>query len=50
MAELQGRGQCPSTGDTAAHTSLVMDQVLAAYYGGREDEFWERAETWAGRR
>jgi hypothetical protein len=25
-----------------------MDQVLAAYYGGRDDAFWNRPETWPG--
>ena len=39
---LRGKGSCPSTGETAARTSRVMDQVLAAHYGGREDAFWER--------
>jgi predicted dehydrogenase len=40
---LRGAGTCPSTGESAARTSRVMDQVLAAYYGGREGAFWERA-------
>ncbi len=44
------RGECPSTGQTALRTSVVMDTVLCDYYGGREDRFWERAETWPGRR
>ncbi len=48
--DLLGRGTCPSTGDSARRTSAVMDQVLAAYYGGREDEFWRRPDTWPGRR
>jgi predicted dehydrogenase len=47
---LLGRGECPSTGETALRTSVVMDTVLSGYYGGREDRFWERAETWPGRR
>lgn len=48
--ELLGRGaKCPSTGETAARTSRVMDQVLSTYYGGREDAFWERPETWPGK-
>ena len=47
---LQGRGECPSTGESAARTSWVMDQVLSGYYGGREDEFWTRPESWPGRR
>jgi predicted dehydrogenase len=48
--QLHGRGQCPSTGVTAARTALVMDQVLADYYGGRDDAFWTRPEMWPGRR
>ncbi len=47
--ELLGRGMCPSTGESARRTSVVMDTVLADYYGGRGDEFWTRAETWPGR-
>jgi len=39
---LRGRGRCPSTGDTAARTSRVMDEVLAEFYRGRDDAFWER--------
>jgi 1,5-anhydro-D-fructose reductase (1,5-anhydro-D-mannitol-forming) len=48
--DLLGRGECPSTGESARRTSLVMDAVLADYYGGRGDEFWAREETWPGRR
>jgi len=48
--DLLGRGACPSTGGSARRTSQVMDTVLAAYYGGRDDEFWRRPETWPGRR
>ena len=43
-----GRGECPSTGYSAARTSRVMDVVLDGYYGGRADEFWLRPETWPG--
>ena len=39
---LRDRGTCPSTGETAARTSRVMDEVLAGFYGGRDDAFWER--------
>ena len=49
VEQLHGRGECPSTGVTASRTSKVMDQVLADYYGGRDDAFWMRPETWAGR-
>jgi predicted dehydrogenase len=30
--ELNGTGHCPSTGDSAARTTHVMDCILAAYY------------------
>ena len=47
--ELLGRGTCPSTGESARRTSAVMDRVLAGYYGGRDDAFWTRPDTWPGR-
>lgn len=47
--ELLGRGTCPSTGESARRTQLVMDRVLSDYYGGREDEFWKRPQAWPGR-
>ncbi len=47
--ELLGHGRCPSTGESARRTQVVMDRVLSDYYGGREDAFWLRAETWPGR-
>lgn len=47
---LQGRGACPSIGESAARTQRVMDIALERYYGGREDAFWTRPETWPGRR
>lgn len=48
--EISGRGECPSTGESALRTARVMDQVVDAYYGGRHDVFWERPDTWPGRR
>jgi predicted dehydrogenase len=48
--DLLGRGACPSTGESARRTSQVMDQALNGYYGGRQDEFWQRAAAWPGRR
>jgi predicted dehydrogenase len=48
--DLLGRGECPSTGESARRTSRVMDGVLDAYYGGRSDAFWERPQTWPGLR
>ena len=47
--ELLGRGTCPSTAESARRTQLVMDRMLADYYGGREDEFWQRPSSWPGR-
>jgi predicted dehydrogenase len=47
--ELRGEDTCPSTGETAARTSHVMDAALQDYYGGRGDEFWSRPNTWPGR-
>jgi predicted dehydrogenase len=47
---LLGRGSCPSTGESAARTSDVMDRALLGYYGSRDDGFWSRAERWPGRR
>jgi 1,5-anhydro-D-fructose reductase (1,5-anhydro-D-mannitol-forming) len=48
--ELRGRGRALSTGETALRTMEVMDTVLNAYYGGREDEFWTRPQSWPGKR
>ena len=48
--ELGDRGRCPSTGESALRTAAVMDAALEGYYGGRSDAFWERPETWPGRR
>jgi 1,5-anhydro-D-fructose reductase (1,5-anhydro-D-mannitol-forming) len=47
--DLLGRGTCPSTGESARRTNVVIDRVLAAYYGGRTDAFWARPQTWPGR-
>ncbi|HVS51074.1 MAG TPA: Gfo/Idh/MocA family oxidoreductase [Opitutaceae bacterium] len=48
--DLLGRGTCPSTAESARRTQLVMDRVLADYYGGREDAFWQRTQSWPGRK
>ena len=44
--QLNGGAPCPSTGVTAMRTQAVMDKVLDRYYGGRQDQFWLREETW----
>jgi predicted dehydrogenase len=31
--ELRGQGRCPSTGESGARTSLIMDRCLERYYG-----------------
>jgi 1,5-anhydro-D-fructose reductase (1,5-anhydro-D-mannitol-forming) len=47
--ELLGHdSSCPSTGRSALRASLVMDRILEGYYGGRDDDFWTRPETWPG--
>jgi 1,5-anhydro-D-fructose reductase (1,5-anhydro-D-mannitol-forming) len=33
--QLQGHGTCPSTGDSGARTTRVMDALLTSYYGTR---------------
>lgn len=48
--ELRGQGTALSTGETALRTMEVMDTVLNAYYGGREDAFWTRPQSWPGKR
>jgi len=32
--DLNGHGACPSTGETGARTTRVMDTLLASYYAG----------------
>lgn len=43
-------GSPPSTGESGARTSKVMDDALNSYYGGRQDAFWDRPYSWPGRR
>jgi hypothetical protein len=47
--ELVGTGRCASTGESALRTAKVMDHVASDYYGGRDDAFWDRPDTWPGR-
>ena len=47
--DLLGLGKCPSTGETALRTNRVLDNALSGFYGGREDAFWSRPESWPGR-
>ena len=48
--ELLGQGKSPSTGESGARTSKVMDTVLESYYGSRRDGFWTNPTSWPGRR
>jgi 1,5-anhydro-D-fructose reductase (1,5-anhydro-D-mannitol-forming) len=49
--ELLKRGPgCPSTARTALRASAVMDRILSGYYGGRDDDFWNRPSSWPGNR
>jgi 1,5-anhydro-D-fructose reductase (1,5-anhydro-D-mannitol-forming) len=41
--ELRGRGRCPSTGESAARTSWVMDRCLEGFYGGVQVDIGRRA-------
>jgi 1,5-anhydro-D-fructose reductase (1,5-anhydro-D-mannitol-forming) len=46
--ELGGKGRCASTGASALRASECLDRALEDYYGGRDDAFWLRPETWPG--
>lgn len=43
-----GLAKSPARMDNAIRTSEVMDEILNSYYGGRDDDFWLRSETWPG--
>eukprot|EP00802_Teleaulax_amphioxeia_P017557 Tamp_17718.p1 GENE.Tamp_17718~~Tamp_17718.p1 ORF type:complete len:337 (+),score=27.13 Tamp_17718:281-1291(+) len=38
----------PSRSDNALRTSAVLDAALTSFYGGRDDEFWARPDSWPG--
>ncbi|MFG0331839.1 MAG: Gfo/Idh/MocA family protein [Maioricimonas sp. JB049] len=46
---LLGRGECSSTGESAARTAAVMDRAVAGYYGNRGGRFWNAPHDWPGR-
>ena len=48
--ELRGQGIALSTGRSALRTMEAMDKVLSDYYGGRDDDFWNRESSWPGRK
>ena len=31
--EMNGKGKCPSTGESGSRTARVMDQILGEFYG-----------------
>lgn len=43
---LAGGGDVEDSADAALRTAELVDQVLAPYYGGRDDAFWTRPSTW----
>ncbi len=43
VADLRGGESAPSTGESAARTSRVMDVALERFYHGRDDAFWQRS-------
>jgi predicted dehydrogenase len=47
--DLLGLTTCPCTGTAARRATRCLDTALAGYYGGRDDAFWSRPETWPGR-
>jgi 1,5-anhydro-D-fructose reductase (1,5-anhydro-D-mannitol-forming) len=47
--QLEGRGPCPSTGESGARTTRVMDEILEDYYGPRGPDFWDNPDSWPGR-
>jgi len=46
--EEKGDLRSPARADNAIRTSEVLDSILSSYYGGRHDEYWQRAESWPG--
>ena len=44
VADLRGGEPAPSTGQSAARTSRVMDIALESFYHGRDDAFWNRSD------
>jgi 1,5-anhydro-D-fructose reductase (1,5-anhydro-D-mannitol-forming) len=47
--DLLGLGLCPCTGFAARRATRCLDAALSGYYGGRDDAFWLRPQTWPGR-
>lgn len=43
---LTGKHLNSCSGEEALETYRIMDVVLEKYYNGREDEFWNRKNSW----
>lgn len=43
---LTGVGTCPCTGEDALQTVYIIDKILTEFYNGREDDFWNRPDSW----
>lgn len=44
--DLEGAAAPTDSADAALRTARIVDKALAPYYGGREDAFWTRPQTW----
>ena len=40
----------PSKGENALRVAQALDAALTDFYGGRQDTFWDRADTWPGKK
>ena len=45
-----GVASCLSQSDNAIRTQKVLDAVLSSYYGEREIGYWNRPQSWPGRK
>ena len=46
--ELRGGKESPSKGASSLRCARIIDAALEHYYGGRDDAFWERQNSWPG--
>jgi hypothetical protein len=46
LAASASDGRMDDNADAALRTAQILDQALAPYYGGRDDAFWSRPQTW----
>jgi predicted dehydrogenase len=46
VEDLRGGAPSPARADAALRTARLLDAALADYYGGRDDAFWQRPQSW----